>query len=516
MVTADTSEARRLLLDQIAEGVALVDATDHRHPILEANGVYQRLLADPSQLLVGRPWSEAFPEAEAQGVIDIFQRVGRDGQPFEARDFIRTGTTEGRQAPKGKAVTYWDWKCLPLRGATGAVEQLLIIATDATARHHESDQAPGPRVEDAALAAQRRAAQLEAIIGNMVDGVFILDAQGLVLEANEAGLALLGLPPGAPVRRLNDYLLALNPRWGDGRSLEPGTDLLAGVLVGQVVPDEQLLLGESDWGGGERAVSLSGGPVREGDGGIGGAVVLLRDISAQKRADQEKDAFLSLISHEVRSPLTSIKGFAQLARRAAEATTHGTNERLGRHLGVIEQQVERISQLIGDLSEVARLQKGLLRQEPLEFDLVPLARAVVEQQQVAVGGHTLQLVVVDASLLVHADPARIEQVLINLLANAVKYSPNADQVTITLGRDGDSAHLSVRDEGIGIPHAEQRRLFGRFYRASNAARSGLGGLGLGLFIARELVLRSGGRLWVESEEERGSTFHLTLPLLVSG
>ena len=514
MVTADTSEARRLLLDQIAEGVVLVDATDSHFTILEANGVYQRLLADPARPLVGRPWREAFPEAEAQGVIDIFRRVGKDGQLFEARDFIRTGTADDRRAPHGQDVTYWDWKCLPLHGATGAVEQLLIIATDATARHRQLDPAPEPTVEEVAPAAHRRAAQLEAIIGSMVDGVFILDAQGLVLEANEAGLALLGLPPGAPARRLNDYLLALTPRWADGRSLEPGTDLLAGVLAGQVVPDEQLLLGESDQGGGERAVSLSGAPVREGEGRIGGAVVLLRDISAQKRADQEKDAFLSLISHEVRSPLTSIKGFAQLARRAAEATTHGTNERLGRHLGVIEQQVERISQLIGDLSDVARLQKGTLQQEPLEFDLVPLARAVVEQQQVAVGSHTLQLVVVDRSLPVHADPARIEQVLINLLANAVKYSPKADHVTITLRRDGDSAHLSVRDEGIGIPRAEQRRLFGRFYRASNAARSGLGGLGLGLFIARELVVRSGGRLWVESEEDSGSTFHVTLPLLV--
>ncbi len=639
-----TDEAQRLLLDQIAEGVALVDAAGDQFPILEINSAYRRMLADPTRSLVGLPWRDAFPNAEEHGILDIFRRVRDSGLPFEARDFAYHRAPSPRHATLQGGLTYWDWKCLPLRGAGGAVERMLVIVTDVTERHrHERGRAlnarlieltpigiavttgPGhtitlgnarvaelldvapsdlagrplftalPRLagttfaaalervyrtgepftvddfafatagaeaaregaagetwhfwrlavmplpgldgaveglvimaldttpqvrarrqmEELAAAAQRRAGQLEAVIASMADGVFILDAGGVVLETNDAGMALLGLPRDARARRFNDYLLPLNPRRGDGRSLDPGTDLLAGVLAGEIVPDEQLLLDtpgrETDSGEGERVVSFSAAPVREGNGRVGGAVVLLRDITAQKRLDQEKDAFLSLISHEVKSPLTAIKGFAQLARWGTAQVEGG--ERVGRHLDVIEQQIERVTRLVNDLAEASRLQQGTLRQEPVDFDLAPAVRNLVDQQQVAIATHRLELTIADEPLPVHADPTRIEQVLTNLLTNAVKYSPDADRVAVTLRRDGPSAHLTVRDQGIGIPRAEQGRLFGRFYRASNAGRGG--GLGLGLFIAHEIILRNGGRIWVESEEGRGSTFHVTLPLLAA-
>ncbi len=515
MLTTFTDEAQRLLLDRIAEGVALVDATDERFPILEINGVYRQLLADPARPLAGLPWRDACPHAEEQGILDIFRRVRDGGRPFEARDFAYRRAPSPRHATLEGGLTYWDWKCLPLPGAGGTVERLLIIVTDVTERHQRERGQEWARreVEGLAAAAQRRAGQLEAVIGSMADGVFILDPQGVVLETNEAGIALLGLPRDAHAKRFNDYLLPLNPRRGDGRSLDPGSDLLAGVLAGAVVPDEQLLLDlpgrDAAAGDGERFVSFSAAPVREGDGRIGGAVVLLRDITAQRRLDQEKDAFLSLISHEVKSPLTAIKGFAQLARRAAAQLPGG--ERVGRHLDVIEQQIERVTRLVNDLAEASRLQQGTLRQEPVDFDLAPTVRSLVEQQQVTIATHRLELAIADEPLPVHADPARIEQVLTNLLTNAVKYSPDADRVAVALRRDGRSAHLTVRDWGIGIPRAEQGRLFGRFYRASNAPRGG--GLGLGLFIAHEIIVRNGGRIWVESEAGQGSTFHVTLPLL---
>ncbi len=627
------AEAWRQLLDHVAEGVVLLDATDDHFTVLETNGRYQHLLSDPGRQLAGRPWREAFPAAEGQGILDIFRRVRDGGEPFAARDFVYRHLPPSRRALVEDGVSYWDWQCLPLRGEGGAVEQLLLIVTDVTERHRQErgrilnlqivEQIPigiavltGPRhavtlanprfaalldvepaaltdrplvaalpefaaadlavvldrvyrtgepfaednfafqstatdearfwncaviplpglpggsgevaglmlmvadttahvrarrtVEELALAAQRRAGQLEAIIGSMIDGVFILDAQGLVLEANEAGMRLLGLSAAVRAERLSEYLLALHPSRGDGRPLEPGEDILAGVLAGRTLPDEQLLVGGADRPGGERVVSLSGAPVREANGRISGAVVLVRDITAQKRAEQEKDAFLSLISHEVKSPLTSIKGFSQLARRAAEQGQPG--ERIVRHLGVIEQQVGRIARLVSDLSDAARLQKGTLQQEPTDFDLVPLVQSAVEQQQVTTSSHTLRLELAEPSLPVHADPTRLEQVLTNLLTNAIKYSPNADQVTIRLDRQEGFAHLAVRDEGIGIPKAEQGQLFGRFYRAPNAANGGFGGLGLGLFITHELVTRNGGRIWVESEEDRGSTFHVTVPL----
>ncbi|CAA9584933.1 MAG: hypothetical protein AVDCRST_MAG88-3804, partial [uncultured Thermomicrobiales bacterium] len=623
-MTTFVDETWRQFVAGISDGIAIVDATNDHFPIVEFNDPFRPLLTDPHHTPAGVPWHELFPDGEADRIRDIFRRVRASGEPFIARDFLR------RDAPAHP--TFWDWKCLPLRGTSGRVERILVIALDATRRHlvrhdpvldakiveqipigvatlmgpayviasanprfagvlgapaprtadlldrplfgvapHLADTAlaailravettgepfsandfaltpaigdastfwnvaviavsPAPEgagglllmaadttaqvrarheMEELAGAARRRAGQLEAVIGSMVDGVFILDVEGTVIESNEAGLALLGLAGAPPARRLTAYLAALAPRHADGRSLEPGTDLLADLLAGRVVPGEQLLLGEP--GATERVVSLSGAPVREADGRVSGAVVLLRDISAQKRADQEKDTFLSLISHEVKSPLTSIKGFAQLARRAAAAGT--TGEGLLRHLRVIDQQVARIEHLVNDLSDVTRLQQGTLRHEPVDVDLATLVRTVVEQQQVTITTHRLSSTVAGEPLVVHADPARVEQVLTNLIANAVKYSPAADRVDIVLARDGAFARLSVRDEGIGIPRSEQGKLFSRFYRASNVASGGLGGLGLGLFITREIVMHNGGHIWVESDEGRGSTFHVTLPLV---
>lgn len=625
----NAAAAWRQLSEHVAEGVALLDATDDRFTILEINGRCRQLLAGIEGELAGRPWLEAVAAAEARALIPVFQRVRERGEPVEGRDFVYPLPAAPEGVPTG-GTAYWDWQCLPLREVDGGpIAQLLLVITDVTERrlaerdrrlqlriieespigvavltgplhvvalanprfaasigadaadlsgHPLGDRLPAaaagsleavlervyragvpfsaddfkfspvpdgdPRfwslavlplpgdgpveglilmvadttahvrarrtVEDLALAAQRRAGQLEAIIGSMIDGVFILDAHGLVQEANEAAMRLLGLPANVRAQRLSEYLLALEPTWADGRSIEPGADLLAGVLAGEELPDVQLLIGPGERREREQVVSLSAAPVRESGGRISGAVVLVRDISAQKRADQEKDAFLSLISHEVKSPLTSIKGFSQLARRAAEQGHSG--ERVVRHLGVIEQQVERISRLVNDLSDAARIQRGALQQEPTNFDLAALARGVVEQQQVITASHHFALEIADEPLVVHADPARLEQVLTNLLTNAVKYSPDAARVFIGLARRDGFALLSVRDEGIGIPRAEQGQLFARFYRAPNAVSSGSAGLGLGLFITHELVVRNGGRIWVESEENQGSTFYVTVPL----
>lgn len=363
------------------------------------------------------------------------------------------------------------------------------------------------QVRESAAAALWRAGQLEAVFGAMVDGVLVLDETGLVVEANEAALAILGLPVDAESRELADYLAPLMPSGDEGRAARIGSELLAGVLAGRVLPDEQLRLVAP--GGDESAVSLRGAPVRDSAGKIVGAVVVLRDVTDQHRGNQEKDAFLSVISHEVKSPLTSIKGFAQLAARSA---TGPHEEKIRSHVQVIEQQVARIERLINELANVDRNGDTAPREELVVFDLTGMTRAVLEQQQVTVSGHQLLFVGSAERLPILADPARIEQVLTNLIANAVKYSPESFAVTVGLERSGASAHIWVRDDGIGIPRAELGRLFDRFYRASNARRRGYGGLGLGLHVVHDIVQRNHGQIWVESDEGRGTTFHITLPL----
>ncbi|MGN6756989.1 MAG: PAS domain-containing sensor histidine kinase [Thermomicrobiales bacterium] len=488
-LAASTDAVQRLVLAEIAEGVALLDARDPVFALLDINPAGRTFLAHHPPALVGQPWASAFDPADAPALLAILRRVVATGESYTAHAY------PCRRAA-GRGAVYRDWKCVPVRDDAGAVERLMVIFTDAT-------EQPQRR--------SGRAAQLEAIIGGMLDGVVILDLCGRVLETNEAGRALLNLTPDLHEPLLDEALAALCPRYADGRIFEAG-DLVTAVLAGQTIADEEFVLGEPDGSAdtNKRAVSLSAAPVRDTQGQARGAVILLRDITAQKRADREKDAILSLIAHEVKSPLTAIKGFAQLATRAAQRGA--TGERITRHLQVVDQQSERLGRLVGELSDVGRIQQGRLQQELVDFDLALLTHTLVEQQRVTLTSHRLRLTIADAPLIVHADPHRIEQVITNLLTNAVKYSPEASDVTITLARQGDTAHLAVRDAGAGIPRTELPRLFGRFYRAADTAAGHPGGLGLGLFIAREIVTGSGGRLWAESEEGQGSTFHVVLPL----
>jgi signal transduction histidine kinase len=373
-------------------------------------------------------------------------------------------------------------------------------------------QARARRESDAlAAAAQRRAGELEAVIGAIADGVFLLDATGRAVEANEAGPRLLGLSDPVRDRRFLELLVYGALEWDDGRPLHTGDALLSGAFVGQCAVDDLVLVGPVAPGQGRRYLSLRAVPIAGDEGVACGAVVLLRDITPQREAEQEKDAFLSLIAHQVKSPLTAIKGFAQLARRAHGATGD-PGERVARHLSVIEQQADRIGRLVDELADANQVRKGILRLDPAPCDLAALARAAVEAQQPVLATHRIALTVAAEPLPIHADPARLTRAIGQLLLNAAKYSPAADRIEVTISRAGHAANLAVRDCGIGIRAADLDRIFERFYRATDGTAANPDGLGLGLFIAREIVTRSGGTIRAESTPGEGSTFHLTLPL----
>lgn len=466
-------------------------------PLLIVEGAERtvRLVNSQFARLAGQPAAELLGRTLPAGLLDCFERATRAATTGALVECSLT-------APGASDKENWTLAIVPLPSSPGAPARTLVLGFDTAIPGRERQ-----RARQSAAAALWRVGQLEAVFGAMVDGVLVLDETGRVVEANEAALSILGLTENSESRQVADYLAPLMPPGEVDRATSVGTELLAGVLAGRVLPDEQLTLLAPN--GEESAVSLRGAPVRDAHGDIVGAVVVLRDVTDQRRINQEKDAFLSVISHEVKSPLTSIKGFAQLAGRAASGPQ---GDRLRGHVRVIEQQVSRIERLIDDLVNVDSASEAALREEPVVFDLASLARVVLEQQQVTVAGHRLVLLGGSDRLPILADPARIEQVLTNLITNAVKYSPEAGEVTVGIDGVGTTVHLWVRDEGIGIPRAEMGRLFDRFYRASNARRRGYGGLGLGLYVVNEIVQRSRGQIWVESDEGSGTTFHITLPL----
>jgi len=225
-----------------------------------------------------------------------------------------------------------------------------------------------------------------------------------------------------------------------------------------------------------------------------------------------RDEFLTIASHELRTPVTAIKCTAQLLLSRFERGDVSATEVIGR-LRTVNAMSDRLSVLIADLLDVSRLRTGRLKLRPEPIDLARLAHFVVDEHRVQLGSHyplTLRVLGVLPPLI--ADPHRLQQVLSNLLENAVKYSPAGGGVEVTLSRDGVGVLVSVSDRGIGLPMQATETIFEPFGRATNAQQQQLPGMGLGLYIARQIVEQHGGRIWAESAgESLGTRVSVWLP-----
>jgi PAS domain S-box-containing protein/excisionase family DNA binding protein len=241
------------------------------------------------------------------------------------------------------------------------------------------------------------------------------------------------------------------------------------------------------------------------------AVENARLYGEAQAAIRARDEFLSIASHELRNPVAGMKGAAQMLRRADERGRLD-GERLGRYLGIIEQTADRLAVLTEDLLDVSRLRQGVLPLRPRPIDLAVLVGAAVARLQERASAHRLAFDAWSPSCPAVVDPDRIEQVLENLLGNAIKYAPGGGEIRVTLASEGDGILLSVRDAGIGLPPSAMEVIFEPFGRAPNALSRNIEGLGLGLYICRQIAEQHGGRLWVESDGEgTGTTLRLSLP-----
>src|SRR2546421_556666 len=243
-----------------------------------------------------------------------------------------------------------------------------------------------------------------------------------------------------------------------------------------------------------------------------GVVHAFQDVTEPRALDELKGEFVATISHELRTPLAAIYGSAQTLQRRDLNLDDGTRERL---LDVITAESERLTRIAGDILLANTLDSGRLRLETGRVDLGDLANDVVQEMRSAFAERqdiTISLAPVNGGTQVSADPDKLRQVLINLIDNAVKYSPECGRVEVEVEPRDSGIRVVVRDEGIGIPGNEQQRIFGKFYRVDPQLSRGVGGTGLGLYICRELVRRMQGRITVESREGAGSTFCVDLPM----
>ncbi len=416
----------------------------------------------------------------------------------------------------------------PLQTAAGPCAISIIRDVTEQRRLQEALRASEREAAARAQEAEARRTLLQLIIDELPSGVYLVrgtDAR-LVL-ANRAAHEVWGTtwPLDKPMHAfLTDggtHILAVN-----GRTLN--YDELATirtVQTGQPVIQQQEVIRHSDGIAMPVLVSaiavdshLLAESLATGNGAVVAdepcAVVVLQDVTAMQEAERLKDEFVGIAAHELRTPLAALKGYADML---TTQTARGKGPELAdwqeEAIASIDQAAARLTALTDDLLDVTRLQSGRLELHRTACDLTALVRRVVQRAQVTTQRHTLTFTA-EAPILLQIDALRIEQVISNLVNNAVKYSPEGGDITITLHADTgrDVVIFSISDPGIGIPLHQQAQLFNRFARADNAQDYGITGTGLGLYLCRELIERHNGRIWFESYEGQGSTFSFTLPL----
>jgi two-component system phosphate regulon sensor histidine kinase PhoR len=342
------------------------------------------------------------------------------------------------------------------------------------------------RVRSSVVDAER--ARLATVLERMTDGVLIADAGGRIQFANPAAERLfetentLGRTVAEVIRHYQ-LVEAWQRSRETGEAQEESVELPARRQFLQLVvlPDRQ----------------------------TGGSLLLVQDLTRVRRLETVRRDFISNVSHELRTPLASLKALTETLRDGALEDPKAAHRFLGR----IETEVDALTQMATELLELSRIESG---QVPLEFKSVPAAGLLLSaadrmRAQAERAGLVLRVEAPGGLPEVQADAPRLEQVLVNLIHNAVKFTRPGGEVVLSAQAEGDFVRFAVRDTGVGIPEDDLPRIFERFYRVDRS-RSG-GGTGLGLSISRHLVEAHGGRIWAESVEGQGSTFYFTIPTL---
>jgi PAS domain S-box-containing protein len=398
---------------------------------------------------------------------------------------------------------YHAFLAVPLVGSEDGLEGVLTVyAREPRAWRQDEIEALSALAANASAALasaelyQRVALEKErsvAILANIADGIVAVDREGSVVLWNAAAERITGVRTTDALGRTTADVLQRALEAEDG--VRADGDRLVSIRRG----------GDEVW------LSLTEAVMHDPAGAVAGRIFAFRDISTERVVEQMKSDFVTAVSHELRTPLTSIYGFAETLLR--QDVLFGDEERQT-FLRYIASESERLTGIVDQLLNVARLDTGDLQVNLAPTDVGAVAADVVRaaEQGAVSNGHRFVLDLPSDPLDAEADAEKLRQILANLVDNAVKFSPAGGTVTVAARLTDERVEVRVVDQGIGIPEDERRRIFTRFYRGESVSREpGVGGTGLGLFIAHGLVSAMGGRMWVDSDEGNGSSFAFELP-----
>jgi two-component system phosphate regulon sensor histidine kinase PhoR len=335
-------------------------------------------------------------------------------------------------------------------------------------------------------------AEAARVVAHVADGVLLVDRGGVIRLWNPAAEAITSIPAGDVLGHAASEVI---PGWADAVDSIP---VSKGPDPGQA---EVVIPLETERG--ERWISISGVQF------FGGTVYAFRDLTDVRHLEELKADFIATASHELRTPLAAVYGAAQTLLRHDFALDEGGRDRF---VSLIADESERLGRIVNEILLANQLDAGRLDLGAEAFEPVEVVERVVEATRAyAPAEISLEIKAGEGPLRVSADRDKVRQVLVNLVENGIKYSPDGGRIEVGVEAHDDSIRFWVRDEGLGIPEDEKDRIFEKFYRLDPQMSRGVGGTGLGLYICNELVTRMGGRIWVEANGEKGSTFIFELP-----
>lgn len=344
----------------------------------------------------------------------------------------------------------------------------------------------------------------EALLSSIGEGMVAIDADGRVIKINGTALSMLGIAQAAIFGQKIESLVEFRDEQGGAVAAQylPGSIALN---HGQKTEDTFLVQAK----GQSLALTITSSPVRMQHRTVG-VIMVMRDVTREREVDRMKTEFISLASHQLRTPLSAIRWFSEMLVNGDAGQLNQVQNEFAHN---IAESTNRMIQLVSSLLNISRIESGRIVIDPRPTDLGELLQGIIKDLGPKVQEREQNLAVsVHADLpKINLDARMVSQVYLNLLTNAIKYTPKGGDIVVIVSRKGDQIISQVSDNGYGIPKAQQDKIYQKFFRADNIVKIETDGTGLGLYLAKAIVESSGGKIWFGSEEGKGTTFWFSLP-----
>ncbi len=346
----------------------------------------------------------------------------------------------------------------------------------------------------------------EAILGSIGDAMLVTDSAGRVLLINDVAANLLNLDQTAVIGK---SALGLYTLYSDDFSRVPPEKQPLFLALHESKKNEQNFHFSSQ-SGAKLSLHITSTPVVQ-QGALIGCIQIIRNVTHEAEIDRMKTEFISLASHQLRTPLSAIRWFIEMLLAGDAGKLKPEQREFAQN---ISESTQRMIELVNSLLNISRMESGRIIVEPKPTDLSKLVHNIINDLKGKTGGRnqTITIEIEKDMPLINLDERLVSQVYLNLLTNSIKYTPQGGQIHVTVLRKGNDVVTQVTDNGYGIPKAEQGKIFQKFFRASNIVRIETDGTGLGMYLVKAIVESTGGRVWFESDENKGTTFWFTIPM----